>query len=92
MNKNKLPPKEDWVVAGWPNPGVAVALENKPPVAGPAGFELNSGVPPPKTGVAPVPKLVVAIGLPKADWPKGLFCVDALKPINHDNLLFIAQR
>lgn len=55
-----------------PKAGAAVGLPNNPPVEAPAGLELKSDVLPPNTGVAPVPKLVVAIGLPNADCPNGL--------------------
>lgn len=58
-----------------------MVLPNKPPVVEPVGFELNREVLLlPKTGVAPLPKLVVAIGLPNADCPKGLVCAAVLKP------------
>lgn len=70
------PPKDGCVNAG----GVVVLL-NKPPVVEPAGFELKREVLLlPKTGAAPVPKLVVVIGLPNADCPNGLDCVAVLKP------------
>lgn len=56
-------------------------MPNNPLVEEPAGFELKSEVLPlPKTGVVPIPKLVVVIGLLNADWPKGLLCVAVLKP------------
>lgn len=71
-----LPPKDGWV-----NAGGVVVLPNKPPVVELAGFELKREVLLlPKTGAAPVPKLVVVIGLPNADCPNGLDCVAVLKP------------
>lgn len=42
----------------------------------------------PKTGVAPLPKLVVVIGLPNADWPNGLFCVAVLNPPKEKTHIF----
>ena len=56
-------------------------MPNKPPVVEPVGFELKREVLLlPKTGVPPLPKLVVAIGLPNADCPNGLVCAAVLKP------------
>lgn len=59
-----------------------MVLPNKPPVVEPVGLELKSGevLVLPKTGVAPLPKLVVVMGLPNADWANGLFCVAVLNP------------
>lgn len=62
-----LPPKDGWVLVGCLNAGGVVVLPNKPPVVEPVGLELKSEVLLPKTGVAPLPKLVVVMGLPNAD-------------------------
>jgi len=76
-----LPPKDGWVLVGCLNAGGVVVFPNKPPVVEPVGLELKSEVLLlPKTGVAPLPKLVVVMGLPNADWPNGLFCVAVLNP------------
>lgn len=77
-----LPPKDGWVLVGCLNAGGVVVLPNKPPVVEPVGLELKSDevLLLPKTGAAPLPKLVVVMGLPNADWANGLFCVAVLNP------------
>lgn len=80
INKG-LPPKDGWVNAG----GVVVLL-NRPPAVAPEGFELNNEVLLlPKTGVVPLPKLVVAIGLPNVVCPNGLDCCAVVKPAKTTN-------
>ena len=76
-----LPPK-DWVLVGCLNAGGVVVFPNKPPVVEPVGLELKSDevLLLPKTGVAPLPKLVVVMDLLNADCPNGLFCVAVLNP------------
>lgn len=75
-----VPPKDGWVLVGCLNAGGVVVLPNKPPAVEPVGLELKSELLVPKTGVPPLPKLVVVIGLPKADWPNGLLCVAVVNP------------
>ncbi|KYQ46935.1 hypothetical protein ALC60_14024 [Trachymyrmex zeteki] len=69
-------------IVGCLNAGGVVVFPNKPPVVEPVGLELKSDevLLLPKTGVAPLPKLVVVMGLPNADCPNGLFCVAVLNP------------
>lgn len=64
-----LPPKDGCVLVGCLNAGGVVVLPNKPPVVEPVGLELKSDevLLLPKTGAAPLPKLVVVMGLPNAD-------------------------
>ncbi|KYN11405.1 Nuclear factor 1 X-type [Trachymyrmex cornetzi] len=67
-------------IVGCLNAGGVVVFPNKPPVVEPVGLELKSDevLLLPKTGVAPLPKLVVVMDLLNADCPNGLFCVATL--------------